>query len=103
MDDEAAMRRISRYIRRLRNSTSTKDVAHEDMIPYTMNELHERIDKAEKAIIEGNVIDSETEDAQLADFMQHTMKIKTYPETTQELRKIAAFCNSNGALRLHTG
>ena len=27
MDDEAAMRRISRYIRRLRNSTSTKDVA----------------------------------------------------------------------------
>ena len=35
MDDEAAMRRISRYIRRLRNSTSTKDVAHEDMIPYT--------------------------------------------------------------------
>lgn len=24
MDDEAAMRRISRYIRRLRNSTSTK-------------------------------------------------------------------------------
>ena len=39
MDDEAAMRRISRYIRRLRNSTSTKDVAHEDMIPYTMNEL----------------------------------------------------------------
>ena len=32
MDDEAAMRRISRYIRRLRNSTSTKDVAHEDMI-----------------------------------------------------------------------
>ena len=55
MDDEAAMRRISRYIRRLRNSTSTKD---------------ERIDKAEKAIIEGNVIDSETEDAQLADFMR---------------------------------
>ena len=40
MDDEAAMRRISRYIRRLRNSTSTK----------------------------------------------------TYPEATQELRKIAAFC-----------
>ena len=39
--DEAAMRRISRYIRRLRNSTSTKDVAHEDMIPYTMDELHE--------------------------------------------------------------
>jgi len=37
MDDEAAMRRISR----LRNSTSTKDVAHEDMIPYTMDELHE--------------------------------------------------------------
>ena len=70
MDDEAAMRRISRYIRRLRNSTSTKDVAHEDMIPYTMNELHERIDKVEKAIIEGNVIDSETEDAQLADFMR---------------------------------
>ena len=67
MDDEAAMRRISRYIRRLRNSTSTKDVAHEDMIPYTMNELHERI---EKAIIEGNVIDSETEDAELADFMR---------------------------------
>lgn len=31
------------------------------------------------------------------------MKIKTYPEATQELRKIAAFCNSNGALRLHTG
>jgi len=25
----------------LRNSTSTKDVAHEDMIPYTMDELHE--------------------------------------------------------------
>ena len=48
MDDEAAMRRISRY----------------------MNELHERIDKAEKAIIEGNVIDSETEDAELADFMR---------------------------------
>ena len=69
MDDEAAMRRISRYIRRLRNSTSTKDV-DEDMIPYTMNELHERIDKAEKAIIEGNVIDSETEDAELADFMR---------------------------------
>ena len=41
MDDEAAMCRISRYIRRLRNSTSTKDVAHEDMIPYTMDELHE--------------------------------------------------------------
>lgn len=40
------------------------------MIPYTMNELHERIDKSEKAIIEGNVIDSETEDAKLADFMR---------------------------------
>ena len=70
MDDESAMRRISRYLGRLRNSTSTKDVAHEDMIPYTMNELHERIDKAEKAIIEGNVIDSETEGAELADFMR---------------------------------
>lgn len=44
------------------------------MIPYTMNELHERIDKAEKAIIEGNVIDSETEDAKLADFMRTLWK-----------------------------
>lgn len=44
------------------------------MIPYTMDELHEWIDKAEKAIIEGNVIDSKTEDAQLADFMRTLWK-----------------------------
>ena len=85
MDDEAAMRRISRYIRRLRNSTSTKDVAHEDMIPYTMDELHEWIDKAEKAIIEGNVIDSETEDAELAHYENKDLSWN-YSGATQDCR-----------------
>lgn len=28
------------------------------------------------------------------------MKIKTYPEATQELRKIAAFCKQQWALRI---
>lgn len=69
MDDEAAMRRLSRYIHRLR-TTSTKNIVHEDLTPYTMNELHARIDKAEEAIAEGNTIDSESEDAELADFMR---------------------------------
>ena len=49
MDDEAAMRRISRYIRRLRNSTSTKDVAHEDIIPYTMNYMSELIKQKKRS------------------------------------------------------
>ena len=35
-----------------------------------MDELHARIDKAEEAIAEGNTIDSESEDAELADFMR---------------------------------
>ena len=42
MDDEAAMRRISRYIRRLRNSTSTKDV----LLQYTTIKIAQLINKA---------------------------------------------------------
>ena len=70
MDDEVAMHRLSRYVRRLRKAMPSKNIVHEELTPYTMSELHERINKSEESISAGNVIDSEVEDAELADFLR---------------------------------
>lgn len=46
-NDEIALSRISRYVRRLRTMNSASNPVHEEITPYTMEEINQWLDESE--------------------------------------------------------